>query len=243
MTRKSIRLCALVVAAGLGLGCSLTGGLFGRPTNPPPAVVGGLPTRTPWPTFTFTPVATPTPLPTFTRTPTPTGTPTSTSTPTPPVTNTPEATATRKPAPKPKPTAPPAPEATQKPAFQFTPLAWQGQWNGGLGQIRGHIKDAGGNPVKGFFVQARCGGTTLASNPSGTNLYAPSESYEPGAYDIILSSPLDPNSMCKWEVRVVQADNYQAAKDPGAPALSDVGYCDLTWNEMSICFAEWRKNW
>jgi hypothetical protein len=135
--------------------------------------------------------------------------------------------------------APPEPT----PAFQFTPLAWEGQWNAGLAQIRGIIRDAAGNTVNGVFVQAKCGSTVLASNPSGVNLYAPGEPYEAGAYDIILSSPLSANSMCNWEVRVVQASNYDEAKNPSAPAVSPVGYCDLALEEMSICFANWRKNW
>jgi hypothetical protein len=43
---------------------------------------------------------------------------------------------------------------------------------------------------------------------------------------------------------VVQAANYEEAKNPGAPSLSPVGYCDLSApGEMSICFANWRKNW
>ena len=138
---------------------------------------------------------------------------------------------------------PPEPPPTQVPAFQFTPLAWEGQWNAGLAQIRGKILDTAGSPANGFFVQAKCGDTVLASNPSGINLYSPSEPYEAGAYDIILSSPLSPSSMCNWEVRVVQAANFDEAKNLGAPSLSPTGYCDLTWEEMSICFANWQKNW
>jgi hypothetical protein len=145
-------------------------------------------------------------------------------------------------APAPPPTSPPA-AASATPAFQFSPLAWEGQWNGGLAQIRGHIRDAAGNPVSGVFVQAKCGSTVLASNPSGINLYSPGEGYEAGAYDIVLSSPLSGDSMCNWEVRVVQAGNYDEAKSLGAASLSPTGYCDLAWDEMSICFAEWRKNW
>jgi len=194
-------------------------------------------TRTPLPTFTPTPPATPTPLPTLTPTNTPTPTPTLTPTPT----DTP--TPTNTPRPRPKPTEPPPPPAEPTPEYQFSPEPWEGQWNGGLAQIRGKIRDRNGQPVNGYFVQARCGGTVLASNPSGINLYAPDKPYEPGAYDMILSSPLDPNSMCRWEVRVVQASNYEEAKNPGAPSLSPVGYCDLSWDEMSICFANWRKNW
>jgi len=74
-------------------------------------------------------------------------------------------------------------------------------------------------------------------------LYAPDKPYEPGAYDMVLSSPLSQNSMCNWEVRVVQAANFEEAKNPSALSLSPSGYCDLTWDEMSICFANWRKNW
>jgi hypothetical protein len=140
----------------------------------------------------------------------------------------------------PPPEAPP-PEAT--PAYQFTPLAWEGQWNAGLAQIRGHVRDTAGNPVSGAFVQAKCGSTVLTSNPSGINLYAPNEPYEAGAFDIILSSPLDPGSMCNWEVRVVQGSNYDEASNPSAPSLSPVGFCDLTWEQVSICFANWQKNW
>jgi len=145
------------------------------------------------------------------------------------------------------PTAPPVSEAPPSepttPAYQFTPLAWEGQWNAGLAQIRGHVRDAAGNPVKGVFVQAKCGSTVLTSNPSGINLYAPNEPYEAGAYDIILSSPLDAGSMCNWEVRVVQGSNYDEASSPAAPSLSPLGYCDLTWEQVSIRFANWQKNW
>jgi len=45
------------------------------------------------------------------------------------------------------------------------------------------------------------------------------------------------------EVRIVEASNYDEAKNPSAPSLSPVGYCDLAWDEMSICFADWQKNW
>ncbi len=151
--------------------------------------------------------------------------------------------------PSPTPSAPTAtptssaPPPAPTPAYQYTPLAWEGQWNAGLAQIRGHVRDAAGNPVNGVFIQAKCGSTVLTSNPSGINLYAPGESYEAGAYDIILSSPLSPNSMCNWEVRIVEASNYDEAKNPSAPSLSPVGYCDLSWDEMSICFANWQKNW
>jgi len=144
------------------------------------------------------------------------------------------------------PTAPPvseAPPPEPTPAYQFTPLAWEGQWNAGLAQIRGHVRDTTGNLVSGVFVQAKCGSTVLTSNPSGINLYAPNEPYEAGAFDIILSSPLDPGSLCNWEVRVVQGSNYDEANNPAAPSLSPVGYCDLTWEEVSICFANWQKNW
>jgi hypothetical protein len=157
-----------------------------------------------------------------------------------PVVEAPPAPSPAAPTAAPPPEAPP-PEAT--PAYQFTPLAWEGQWNAGLAQIRGHVRDTAGSPVSGVFVQAKCGSTVLTSNPSGINLYAPNEGYEAGAYDIILSSPLDPSSMCNWEVRVVQGGNYDEASSPSAPSLSPVGYCDLTWEEVSICFANWQKNW
>jgi len=150
------------------------------------------------------------------------------------------------PKPPPKPTDPPAPQVTPTPQYQYTPTGWEGQWNAGLAQIRGIIRDANGQPVTGVFVQARCGGTVIASNPSGTNLYAPGEGYEAGAYDIILSSPLSSDSFCNWEVWVVEASNYEQAQDPNAKALSPAAYCDLTYdadNPLSICFANWQKNW
>jgi hypothetical protein len=144
--------------------------------------------------------------------------------------------------PPPEAAATTAPPAAPSPEFPYSPLAWEGQWNAGLAQIRGHIRDAAGNPLSGVFVQAKCGSTVLASNPSGVNLYSPGEPYEAGAYDIVLSSPLSADSMCNWEVRVVQANSYDEAKNLGAPPLSPIGYCDLGWEEMSICFADWRKN-
>jgi hypothetical protein len=147
------------------------------------------------------------------------------------------------PPPPPQPTAPPAPAAPPTPTWQFEPTGFEGQWNAGLAQIRGKVVDTAGQPVKGFFMQAKCGGTVLASNPSGTNLYAPSEPYEPGAFDIILSSPLSPSSMCNWEVRIVQANTFEEAKNLAAPSLSDIAYCDLEWEVASICFTRWQKNW
>ena len=246
MQSKPIGMLVAVTTLMMGLlGCAITDRLSARRTSRPVSVADQQPTRTPWPTFTRTPRATPTPLPTPTATATHIPTPTSTPLPTAtlPPTDTPAP--TPKPKPK-KPAAPPTeapPAAPPTPAFQFSPDAWEGQWNGGLAQIRGKVRDPNKQPVNGFFVQMKCGGTILASNPSGINLYAPGEPYEPGAYDVVLSSPLDPNSMCNWEVRVVQAANFEEAKNPGAPALSPVGYCDLTWDEMSICFANWRKNW
>ena len=243
MNSKHIGMLAVVVAlAATMLGCALTDRLAARRTSRPSAVANEQATRTPWPTFTPTRMATPTPLPTATATNTPIPTPTFTPLPT----ETPLPTDTPTPKPKPKPAAPPptpAPAAPPTPAFQFSPEAWEGQWNGGLAQIRGHVRDANKQPVKGFFVQAKCGGTVIASNPSGINLYAPDKPYEPGAYDMVLSSPLSQNSMCNWEVRVVQAANFEEAKNPSALSLSPSGYCDLTWDEMSICFANWRKNW
>jgi hypothetical protein len=143
----------------------------------------------------------------------------------------------------PVPTTPPTPAAPPKPKWQFEPTGFEGQWNAGLAQIRGKVVDTAGQPVSGAFMQAKCGGTVLASNPSGINLYAPDKSYEPGAFDIILSSPLSRDSMCKWEVRIVQANNYEEAKNPSAPSLSDTAYCDLEWEIASICFTRWRKNW
>ncbi|MCS7261232.1 MAG: SH3 domain-containing protein [Anaerolineae bacterium] len=147
------------------------------------------------------------------------------------------------PPPPPTPTAPPPPPAPPTPQWQFEPTGFEGQWNAGLAQIRGKVVDTAGQPVQGVFMQAKCGDTVLASNPSGINLYAPSEPYEPGAFDIILSSPLDPRSMCRWEVRIVQASTYEEAKNPAAPSLSDTAYCDLEWGIASICFTRWRKNW
>jgi hypothetical protein len=139
--------------------------------------------------------------------------------------------------------APEAPPPPPQPQWQFEPTGFEGQWNAGLAQIRGKVVDTAGQPVKGVFMQAKCGGTVLASNPSGTNLYAPNEPYEPGAFDIILSSPLSPSSMCNWEVRIVQANTYEEAKNLAAPSLSDTAYCDLEWEVASICFTRWRKNW
>lgn len=152
------------------------------------------------------------------------------------------------PPPPPSPTAPvaaapPGESPPPQPQWQFEPTGFEGQWNAGLAQIRGKVVDTAGQPVKGVFMQAKCGGTVLASNPSGTNLYAPNEPYEPGAFDIILSSPLSPSSMCNWEVRIVQANTYEEAKNLAAPSLSDTAYCDLEWEVASICFTRWRKNW
>lgn len=249
MTSKVLRILFVLASATIVLGCSLTHRLAARRDGGPAAAVY-LPTRTPWPTFTASPEATPTPLPAPTVTPLPTETPAPPPTAAPPPTDTPPPSDTPTapppappPTPVPPPTEEPTPPPTEEPKFQYTPLAFEAQWNAGLAQIRGHIYDAAGTPVNGVYVQIKCGGTVLASNPSGINMYAPGEGYTPGAYDVILSSPISPDSMCNWEVRVVDAASFEEASSLAAPAVSDVAYCDLTWDEMSVCFANWRKNW
>ncbi len=248
MISKIVKILLVLALATIALGCSLTHRLATRRDVGRASAAVYLPTRTPWPTFTASPEVTAAPLPVPTVTPLPTDTPAPTDIPPPTETPLPIDTPTPPPpapppTPVPPPTEEPGPPPTEEPKFQYTPLGFEAQWNAGLAQIRGHIYDAAGSPVNGVYVQIKCGGTVLASNPSGINMYAPGAPYEAGAFDVILSSPLSPDSMCNWEVRVVEAASFEEASNLAAPALSDIAYCDLTWDEMSVCFANWRKNW
>jgi LysM repeat protein len=151
--------------------------------------------------------------------------------------------------PKPSPTKPPPPTSTPpppptQPAWQYSPAGFYTDWNAGLAQIWGTIRDTQGNPVDGVIVQAKCGGTILASNPSGHNSYQPGRCC--GYYDIVLNSGWEGIhiAQCRWELRVVDARSPEEGRNPNAVPLSDVAYGEVNVAEnATIIVADWIKNW
>lgn len=147
-------------------------------------------------------------------------------------------TATRRP---PTPTATPAPTPTERPRWQYSPAGFYTDWNAGLAQIWGVVRDTEGDTVDGVVIQAKCGSTYVASAPSGQQ-----SGRCCGWYDIVLNFGWEGihKAQCQWELRVVDAHSAEEGRDPAAIPLSDVAYAEINVAEYStIIVANWTKNW
>jgi LysM repeat protein len=141
----------------------------------------------------------------------------------------------------PPPTATPAPPPTERPKWQYSPAGFYTDWNAGLAQIWGVVRDTEGNTVDGVVIQAKCGGTYVASAPSGQQAGRCC-----GWYDIVLNFGWDGihKAQCRWELRVVDAHTAEEGRNPAAAPLSDVAYAEINVAEKStIIVADWVKNW
>lgn len=136
----------------------------------------------------------------------------------------------------PTPTNPPAPPPPQTPQFQYSITNVFGQTNEAITQVRGQIKDAGGNPVNGVRVRVRSGSFCTVSYPSG----APG-GYPNGNYDILLDNRAKPGN---WLVAVVNGPaNLEDTKcNDGLQVLSEE-VAVPTNNIEGVVFVEWRKNY
>jgi hypothetical protein len=142
-------------------------------------------------------------------------------------------------APQPQPAASsaPAPEP-QRPKYQYEPTGWFDDTNYGLTRFLGEIKDAGGNPVNGVFVQASCGTYSTISYPSGPvgwGGYNESADWPPGFYDITVDSKPVP---CVWTLTIVETPDRKTISN----RLSEAVPVEVT-RDKSIITANWRKNW
>jgi LysM repeat protein len=145
------------------------------------------------------------------------------------------------PKPPPRPTDTPVPPPTERPKWQYSPAGFYTDWNAGLAQIWGTVRDTAGNPVDGVVIQAKCGSTYVASAPSGQQVGRCC-----GWYDIVLNFGWDGihKAQCRWELRVVDAHTAEEGRDPAAAPLSDVAYGEINVEEQStIIVADWIKNW
>ncbi len=135
-------------------------------------------------------------------------------------------------------TNPNPPSEPEKPKYQYSPTGWYDDGNAGLTRFLGEIKDAGGNPVNGVFVQAACGDYNTISYPSGPvgwGSYNESGDWSPGFYDITIDTRPVP---CLWTLTIVETDDRQTVK----ARLSEAVPVEITM-EKSIVTANWRKNW
>jgi hypothetical protein len=140
------------------------------------------------------------------------------------------------PAPQPASSSPaPAPD---KPKYQYEPTGWYDDTNAGLTRFLGDIKDAGGNPVNGVFVQASCGNYSTISYPSGPTAWGTlneSNDWPAGFYDITIDTKPVP---CIWTLTIVETDDRKTVK----ARLSESVPVEVTMDK-SIITANWRKNW
>lgn len=115
----------------------------------------------------------------------------------------------------PVPAAPaPAPEPAG-PTYPFKLTNMFGEKNGGITQVRGYIKDMGGQPYNGARVRVRSGSFCTVSVPSGKPGVYPS-----GNYDVLLDARAKDGN---WQVSIVdKPTNPEDFKcDPGAQLLSE----------------------
>lgn len=135
-------------------------------------------------------------------------------------------------------TNPPPPPEPEQPKYQYSPTGWYDDGNAGLTRFLGDIKDAGGNPVNGVFVQASCGDYSTISYPSGPvgwGNYNESGDWPPGFYDITIDTKPVP---CLWTLTIVETDDRKTVK----ARLSEAVPVEITLDK-SIVTANWRKNW
>jgi uncharacterized protein YraI len=134
-------------------------------------------------------------------------------------------------------TSEPAPPP-EKPKYQYSPTGWYDDGNAGLTRFLGDIKDSGGNPVNGVYVQASCGDYSTISYPSGPvgwGSYNESGDWPPGFYDIVVDTKPVP---CLWVLTVVESDDRKTVK----AKLSESVPVEIT-AQKSIVTANWQKNW
>jgi len=117
--------------------------------------------------------------------------------------------------PPPTPTNPPPPPQPAGPSYPFKLTNVFGEKNGAITQIRGHIKDAGGQPLNGIRVRVRSGSFCTVSVPSGTPGVYPA-----GNYDVLLR-PYASDGV--WLVSIVDKPTNPEDNtcDPGARQLSE----------------------
>jgi len=141
-------------------------------------------------------------------------------------------------APVPQPASSKPAPAPEKPKYQYEPTGWYDDTNYGLTRFLGDIKDAGGNPVNGVFVEARCGTFATISYPSGPvgwGGFGESADWPAGFYDVTIDTRPVP---CIWTLTIVDTDDRKTVK----ARLSEAVPVEVT-QDKSIITANWRKNY
>ncbi|OQY30800.1 MAG: hypothetical protein B6243_09590 [Anaerolineaceae bacterium 4572_5.2] len=113
------------------------------------------------------------------------------------------------------PAPPPPPAEPAGPSYPFKLTNMFGEKNEGITQVRGHIKNADGQPLNGIRVRVRSGSFCTVSYPSGMV-----GSYPPGNFDILLDNHAKPGS---WQVAIVDKPTNPDDNrcDPSAQQLSE----------------------
>ena len=132
------------------------------------------------------------------------------------------------------PAPPPPPAQPAGPSYPFKLTNVFGEKNGAITQIRGHIKDANGQPLNGIRVRVRSGSFCTIAVPSGTPGV-----YPPGNYDILLR-PYASDGV--WLVSVVDKPTNPEDNtcDPGARQLSEE-VAVPTDTQSGVSYVEFQK--
>lgn len=130
--------------------------------------------------------------------------------------------------------APAAPAAPAGPSYAFKMVNMFGEKNGGITQIRGHIKDASGQPMNGVRVRVRSGSFCTVAVPSGKQGVYPA-----GNYDILLR-PYASDGV--WQVSIVDKPTNpdDNACDGGAQLLSEEVNATTNTKE-GVVYVEFKK--
>jgi uncharacterized protein YraI len=147
----------------------------------------------------------------------------------------PQSNAAPAPANTPVPAAPTVPPPPPQPQAQYTIHNIFGQVNEAITQVRGNIRDSGGNPVNGIRVRVRSGSFCTVSYPSG-----PPGGYPNGNYDVLLDNRAKEG---QWQVAIVDgpADTEDNSCNGSLNVLSEEVSVPTNTRE-GVVFVEWTKN-
>lgn len=154
------------------------------------------------------------------------------------------------PAPPPAAAAAPAPAQAEAPApepeapkYQFTPTGWHASENAAIVQMKGRIKDEGGNLVNGYSVYVDNWAWGVVSHPTGASPWYPDKG--DGEWDVVLDNIYTAQGW--WYLSVVRYDcDFWGGFDAQCKnftRLSEEIPIEVRTPEEAIINADWICHW